>query len=169
MLHILWFSTLSLKCCSEACPQCITPFIKTCNYKNLKEEFFVIVLNLEADITDPVKCGSNAMGELPPAFHLTSLTERLKLLCIPCGSDTLGSHSCLADVAGCCIPHEVPPHQSLLPSDTPYLQSCAWIKKQSILQHYLCNSNTSSNPMDLMVGSFPQRWKLISLSLSFIV
>lgn len=50
-------------------------FIKSCNYKNLKEEFFVVVLYLEADITDLVKCGSNAMGELPTAFHLT-LTEK---------------------------------------------------------------------------------------------
>lgn len=50
-------------------------FIKSCNYKNLKEEFFV-VLYLEADITDLVKCGSNAMGELPTALHLTSLTEK---------------------------------------------------------------------------------------------
>lgn len=64
-------------------------FIKWCNYKNLKEEFFVILLYLEADIIDPVKCGSNAMGELPTAFLLTSLTEKLKLLCIPCDSDTL--------------------------------------------------------------------------------
>lgn len=46
------------------------PFIKSCNYKNLKEEFFVVVLYLEADITDLVKCGRNAMGELPTAFHL---------------------------------------------------------------------------------------------------
>lgn len=42
-----------------------SPVIKSCNCKNLKEEFFVIVLYLEADITDLVKCGSNAMGKLP--------------------------------------------------------------------------------------------------------
>lgn len=144
-------------------------FIQTCNCKNLKEEFFVIVLNLEADITDPVKCGSNAMGELPTAFHLTSLTERLKLLCIPCGSDTLGSHSCLADVAGCCIPHEIPLHQGLLPDWYPVFTVMCMNKETINTAALPVQQKHFSNPTDLMVGSFPQRWKLISLSLSFIV
>lgn len=143
------------------------PFIKSWSYKNLKEEFFVIVLYLEADITDPAKCGSNAKGELPTAFHLTTLTEKLKLLCIPHDSDTLWSHSCLADVSGCCIPHEIPPHQGLLPDWCPMFTIICM--NNQLLQHYLCKRNTSSNPMDLMVASFPQRWKLISFSLSFIV